>query len=177
VVRVIDDVDVSAHDKNVKRPGFERLKRLIEGRDIDAVVVWKLDRLVRRPSEFESFWESCETANVALVSATGPIDTSHELGLALVRILVTFASLESATISLRSKASNRAGAERGSALPGPTPYGFLPGMRALCEPEAAAIREAAARLIDGETVGDICRDWADRGITLRGRRFTPEALR
>ena len=69
------------------------------------MVVWKLDRLVRRPSEFESFWEACEAAGVALVSATEPVDTSHELGLALVRILVTFASLESATISLRSKAT------------------------------------------------------------------------
>jgi predicted site-specific integrase-resolvase len=53
VVRVIEDVDVSAYDAKVRRPGFERLRGLIDRRAIDVVMVWKLDRLVRRPREFE----------------------------------------------------------------------------------------------------------------------------
>ena len=47
-------------------------------------MMWKLDRLVHQAEQVESFWEACEAAGVALVSATEPVDTSHELGLALV---------------------------------------------------------------------------------------------
>src|SRR5439155_25613943 len=110
VVEVIEDVDLSAYKKNVRRPGYEHLRDLVDVHAIDGVVVWKLDRLVRRPHDFEDFWRRCEDADVALISVTEPIDTSDEFGLALVRILVTFASLESATHGLRARAAYRAAA-------------------------------------------------------------------
>ena len=76
---------------------------------------------------------------------------------------MTFASLESATISLRSKATTRAAAERGGPLPGRSPYGYPAGMAALVEHEAHIVREAATRLIGGEWFVDVCSDWIDRG--------------
>ena len=46
------DVDLSAY-KAVTRPRYEALLAAIRGGEIDGVVVWKLDRLVRRVVEFE----------------------------------------------------------------------------------------------------------------------------
>ena len=109
VAEVFEDVDVSAYKTGVVRPAYERLPCPgDQSGAIGGVLVWKLDRLVRRPAEFERFWSACEDRGAIVASATEPIDTSHELGLAIVRILVTFASLESATQSLRLKAKHRA---------------------------------------------------------------------
>jgi DNA invertase Pin-like site-specific DNA recombinase len=93
VAQVYEDVDLSAYKKGVKRPAYESLLKAIEAHRVSGVVVWKLDRLVRRPAEFERFWASCEEVGAILVSATEPIDTSTDLGVALVRILVSFAGL------------------------------------------------------------------------------------
>ena len=60
-----------------------------------------------------ALWSVCEQANAILASVTEPIDTSSEVGLALVRILVTFAALESATIGVRMRAKHRQLAEQG----------------------------------------------------------------
>ena len=54
VAEVFIDNDVSA-TSGKRRPEYQRLLRAIESGDIDAVAVWDLDRLTRRPAELESF--------------------------------------------------------------------------------------------------------------------------
>src|SRR5205807_7381337 len=83
VVHVYEDVDRSAY-RNVQRPAYESLVNALDRRLLDGVVVWRLDRLVRQPRTFESFWQSCESAGAFLTSVTEPVDSSNELGLAIV---------------------------------------------------------------------------------------------
>ncbi|MDQ3569082.1 MAG: recombinase family protein [Actinomycetota bacterium] len=109
---VYEDVDVSAYQRSIRRPAYEAMLADVAAGRIEGVLCWKLDRLVRRPVEFERFWSVCEQADAIPASVTEPIDTSSELGLALVRILVTFASLESATIGVRMRAKHRQLAEQ-----------------------------------------------------------------
>src|SRR5205807_10391964 len=115
-------------------------------------------------------WQACETAGTALVSVTEPIDTSTDIGVALVRILVTFAGLESTVRSqrLRSKAAEAAAA--GARLPGARPYGFSVDNRHLIAAEAAVIAEAAERVLGGESLEGIARDLRRRGVPSPGRR-------
>jgi site-specific DNA recombinase len=177
VIEVFEDVDLSAYQRGVLRPSYERLLAAIDDGAVDGVLVWKLDRLVRRPSEFERFWTACEAHDVVLASATEPLDTSYELGLALVRILVTFAHLESATIGLRIKAKHRELAEAGRPN-GPAPYGWRPGMQELEPAEAERLREALGRALAGETIHAIAADWFHRGVrTRRGKVFAPSTLK
>ena len=105
VGEVFCDVDLSAFDRKVSRPAYEALLHRVAVRGVDAVVVWRLDRLMRRSAEFERAWEILERAGVALISVTEPIDTSTATGLAVVRLLVTFAGLESTVKSQRVSAS------------------------------------------------------------------------
>ena len=49
------------------RPGFERLLQLMQGRQIDAVVVWHVDRLLRKMTDLERVIELVETSGVRLV--------------------------------------------------------------------------------------------------------------
>ena len=162
IAEVFEDVDLSAY-KNVRRPGYEAMLERVANGDVAGVLVWKLDRLVRRPAEFERFWAVCESRGAFLASVTEPIDSSNELGLALVRILVTFAALESATTSLRMRARHEQAARRG-APPPRAAYGFRKGWQEHCETEAAVIRELAARVLNGETLIAIARDLGRRGV-------------
>jgi site-specific DNA recombinase len=164
VVEVLEDVDLSAYKRTVRRPSYEQLLELVRTEALDGVLVWKLDRLVRRPAEFERFWAACESSGTFLASVTEPIDSSTEIGLALVRVLVTFAGLESSTIGLRISARLRQKAEQGAPPSIPRPMGHTADWQALVPDEAALIREAARRIIAGESMKAIALSWQERGL-------------
>jgi DNA invertase Pin-like site-specific DNA recombinase len=66
----------------------------------------KLDRLVRRPKDFERLWVVAERRGVFIASVTEPVDSSSPIGLAMLRILVALAGLESATTGIRVRGPN-----------------------------------------------------------------------
>lgn len=177
VVAEFRDADLSAFRAGVVRPEYEdMLSRLGE---FDAVVVWKLDRLVRRFLEFARLWPMFSSHGVALVSATEPIDTSSAIGRIIVLMLVGFAELESETISLRSRAKHdelrRLGRRSGG---GPRPFGHSANWREVIPSEAAWIREAAERITAGESVYGIVKDWDAQGRrTGNGKRWNAKTLR
>jgi DNA invertase Pin-like site-specific DNA recombinase len=172
VVAVHRDADVSAYRHGVKRPGYDELLAGMKARAYDGVLVWRLDRLVRRTVEFADFWRLADGAGVWLASATQPIDTSDPTGMLIVNILVAFAEMESATMSARIKAKERESADRGlhksAGWRQKRTYGHEAGWEAVHEPEAAVIREVARRLLDGESVTGIARDLNDRGVLAPG---------
>src|SRR4029450_7575864 len=72
--QVLCDNDVSA-DSGRARPAYQQLLTDIEAGLIDAVIVWALDRLHRRPAELERFFEVCDRAGVTrLASVAGDVD-------------------------------------------------------------------------------------------------------
>ncbi len=159
------DVDLSAFRRSTIRPGFEEMLRAVSAREVDGIVVWKLDRLVRRISEFERLWKLCEDAGVFLASVNDSIDTSSATGRAMARIIATFAELESDTMSLRIRAAQgeqaRAGVKHAG---GKRPFGLDPTWTHVIEHEAEMIRDAAARVLDGQSLRSIVMEWNERGI-------------
>src|SRR3990170_3046146 len=61
--RYVDD-DVSAYNGRV-RPAYRRLLDDLRGGFLDAVVVWHVDRLHRKPKELEEFFDLCEAAGLS----------------------------------------------------------------------------------------------------------------
>ena len=147
VGEVFEDVDVSAYVKGIRRPSFERLMRSVSGGRVNGVLVWKLDRLVRRAADFERFWTRCDQAGVFLTSATEPIDSTSEIGLAVIRTLVNFANVESTSISLRLRARAQEKARGGIPMWRGRAFGFNLEMTGIIEEEAIFIREAADRIL------------------------------
>src|SRR5438105_1425755 len=71
VADVFIDNDVGAY-AGKRRPEYVRMVQAIKAGDVDAVIVWHLDRLTRRPAELEDFFEVCDAAGVRdLASVTG----------------------------------------------------------------------------------------------------------
>jgi site-specific DNA recombinase len=177
VAGVWEDVDVSAYEKGVRRPAFEDLMTAVAGGRLSGVLVWKLDRLVRRNADFERFWTRCERAGVSLSSATEPIDSTTDLGLAVIRILVTFANAESTSIGLRIRSRMEEKARSGDPLTPARAFGLNKTRTKVVEKEAVLIREAAQRFLEEETLGGIVDDWQRRRIaTPNGGPWTVHKL-
>ena len=179
VAAVFEDVDYSAYRGELRRPAFEAMCRAVGDGEVAGVLVWKLDRLVRRARDFERFWAVCEKAGVSLASVTEPIDTSTDLGLGLVRILVTFAGLESATKSVRLRSRARELAELGEpARGGRRVFGYTADWSAVVPAEAAMVIEGAERVLAGETPTAIAQDWNRQGLaTATGATWATGTVR
>lgn len=179
VLEVFEDSDFSGFKRGLHRPDYERMLVTLDRGGVDAIVVWKLDRLTRQPGQFEAVVTALERNGARLVSLHESADMTSPAGLAMLRVGMAFAAMESETISLRT---TRAKAEQADAgLPnggGLRPFGLTEDKAGVVAGEADLIREAAARLIAGESLSGICRDWHARGVvSSRGNPWRVTALR
>lgn len=86
----------------MKRPGLESALRIT--RDQDMIVVWKLDRLGRSTLGVLDTIKTLEDKSIGLVSLTEMLDTKSPMGRMVMTILLSFAEMERALISERTKA-------------------------------------------------------------------------
>lgn len=94
-----------------KRPGLSLA--MLDVREGDTLVVWKLDRLGRDMAQLIRNAEHLQEVGVGLRSLTEPIDTSHPMGRAFFFIIGVFAQLERDLISERTAAGIAAAKARG----------------------------------------------------------------
>jgi site-specific DNA recombinase len=176
--RYVDD-DRSAYSGK-RRPEYEQLLTDIRDGVIDAVVVWHLDRLHRQPRELEEFFDVCDRAGVtALASVTGDVDLSTHDGRFMARILGAVARKESDDKSRRIARKHLELATSGEWVGGGTrPFGYMPDRRRVNVIEAEFVREAAARVLAGDSLRSITADFNGRGVaTVSGRPWSTQVLR
>ena len=89
---------------SVKRPGRERLLKLCRRREVDIVIVWKLDRWGRSVSDIVSTLQELQDLNVQFVSVTEALDFTTAMGRAMGNLLAVFSEFEREMISERVKA-------------------------------------------------------------------------
>lgn len=177
VAELITDNNKSA--SRGKRPGYERLlKSLGEGR-FDVVVVYRLDRLLRRVIELEGLIELLERTGVAVATVQGDLDLSNAQGRLLGRILASVAKAEVETKSERHKLANRQKAEAGKPHHGGRrPFGYEDDMLTIREDEAALLREMAKRVIAGSGYKHVAHWLNAEGFrTTMGRLWYPLTVR
>lgn len=164
VAEVLVDNDLSAASGK-PRPQYQRLLDLIESGDIDAVIAWDLDRLHRRPIELEQFFAACDKAGVRhLASVGGDVDLASGEGVMVARIKGAVAAEEVRKIQHRTRRKKLEIAESGRPSGGGRrPFGFEADFVTANEAEAAAVRDAARRVIAGEPLMAIAREWNANG--------------
>lgn len=150
------DNDVSAYSGKV-RLSYERMLRDIQAGARDAVVVYNLDRLTRRPMELEHFVQLCEAAGVRqLATVTADVDLGNDDGLFMARIFAAFAAKESGRKSERLRRKARQTAEEGRPGGGKNrPFGYEVDKITVNAVEADLIREMASRVLAGESTRSI----------------------
>jgi site-specific DNA recombinase len=179
VVERYVDQDISAYTGRL-RPEYGRLWSDIEGRSIEAVAIYRADRLHRQPRELEAFIDLCNAVGLTNVaSVSGDLDlTTHE-GQLVARITGAVAKNESDVKSARIRRQKEQAAEQGTVSGGGTrAYGYDASGLAIVQSEAEIVREAVRRSLAGEGVRGICNELNERGVpTSTGGRWSPQTLR
>jgi site-specific DNA recombinase len=163
VAEVYTDNDRSAFSGK-RRPEYERLMGDIEASARDAVICVDLDRLTRRPAELEAFMDLAERYGVALANVSGDTDLSTTDGRLKARILGAVARQESERKGERVQREAEQAAKRGVPRGSRRPFGYDEDKITPREDEAALIRDAVQRVLDGTKVPSIARDWNQRKI-------------
>ncbi len=175
VVGEFTDADVSAFKRNTPRPGYDAMLAELDAGRVDAIVAWKLDRLLRRSMDWEKLWERCEPHGTRIVTVRDGIDTSLPMvGEILPRLMTVFAQLESTNLSVRELRKHEETARKGGRSGGgKRPFGLTEDWSAIVEPEAALIRAAVTRILNGESMYRIAAEWNAAGIRTPAGQKAP----
>ncbi len=179
IVDVVTDNDLSASTGR-RRPGYERVLDMIRAGSVDLVVVWAVDRFVRRVRDLEDVVDLCEANGVRLAAIAGDLDLSTDAGRLVARILAAVARAEVERKGARQRAANLQRAQAGDVGWTRRPFGFdrLDGRVAVVETEAAAIKRAAAHVLAGGTLAAAGRDLDAEGLTTTaGKPWNVTTLR
>jgi site-specific DNA recombinase len=180
VVAELVDNDVSASRFSKRaRKHYRRLLDMIEGGEVDGVWIWMEDRLHRQVIELAEFLKACEQAGVAkIASAGGEFDLADPDQRMLLYIKAAMAEAEVEKSSKRIRRQRREAAERGERHAGGSrEFGTVGAgrnvvSRTQADREQELIREAAERVLAGDSLRGIVLDWFDRGIrTPTGKTF------
>jgi site-specific DNA recombinase len=106
------------------RPALKRLLQDVEARKIDAVVVYKVDRLTRALSDFAKIVEIFDAAKVSFVSVTQQFNTTTSMGRLTLNVLLSFAQFEREVTGERIRDKIAASKRKGMWMGGRIPLGY-----------------------------------------------------
>jgi site-specific DNA recombinase len=172
VRRYVDHGFTASKRKRV-RPQFERLLEDIAAGEFVGVVAWRAERLARQPRDAQRLVDAlgAEDPSPRSVAYTvrDRVDTRTDQGIYYLKSLIEFGRWESKAIAHRVGSAKRDGMEKGRFTGSAPAFGHRDGTRwRECVPEEAdLIREGAARVLAGEGVNSILRDYNIRGSRTR----------
>jgi DNA invertase Pin-like site-specific DNA recombinase len=153
------------------RPALQDMLLDIESGLIDAVVIYKLDRITRTLLDFVRLIDLFEQFGVSFVAVTQNFDTGESTGRLILNVLLTFAQFEREIASDRLRDKFRAMRERGMFVGGNVPFGYaLAGKKLVVEPsEAATVRWMFQRYLEVKSYAAITRELAAMDVCRRDR--------
>jgi site-specific DNA recombinase len=163
IKHVFTDNDLSGSGK-VVRPQFDKLISAIENGEVTLVLAADLDRLSRGMRPFVRLYEACEKAGIVVAWLGGQANFATGEGLLELEIRASFAREELRKIRSRIHRKHEQLAEQGKSAGGGRPFGYEADRRTVRPEEANLIRDAARRVLEGESMRSVCTDWNQRGI-------------
>jgi DNA invertase Pin-like site-specific DNA recombinase len=179
--------DTSASTRSVtKRPVYEGMLAQLHAGMADVLVCYSTSRLTRRPLDYERLIRLTQDTGVQIATVvSGAVDLGTADGRVIARVLAAMDAAEAERVGERMARACQQRAEKGEWHGGPTPpFGYrfvaLDGKRTLAiVPESATlIREAADRVLQGQSLYRIRNDWNCRGLrTGAGRPWRSQGIR
>jgi DNA invertase Pin-like site-specific DNA recombinase len=150
-----EDIDASGYNGE-HRPGLEAMLRHLG--EVDAVVVYRIDRIARSSVGFARILEQLQKSGTELVATDLQVDSSPS-GTLIRDLVARLAQFESDQLSVRAKAVMDYRRARGEHI-GPVPFGFIRiGKGVEPDPETFPVLEQAAeRYVAGESLRRISAD-------------------
>jgi site-specific DNA recombinase len=131
----------------MERPALQRLMADIDKRLVDAVVVYKVDRLTRSLTDFAKIVEVFDAHGVSFVAVTQQFNTTTSMGRLTLNVLLSFAQFEREVTGERIRDKIAASKRKGVWMGGLVPLGYEVRERQLVinEAEAATVRHIFTR--------------------------------
>lgn len=172
--------DPGISGRTMERDGLQAMIAAIDRGEVQAVVIYKLDRLSRKQRDTMMLIEDVFLkSNVALVSLNETLDTSTPWGRAMIGILSSFNQMESENIQARTYMGRQAKAAQGGYAGGKPPYGYkaVDGNLVIVPEEAEVVRLVYAMRKRGDTLMGITDELNERGYrTKKGQPFRHSAI-
>jgi site-specific DNA recombinase len=161
VAQYVDEGVSATKTKPADRLGWRALLSAPES--FEAVVVWKVDRLVRRVLDFLETDRALQARGAAIVCVEQSIDMTTGEGRAFAQMLAVFGEMEAAAVSSRLRAARTYLIRSGRSPGGVQPYGWRivpnpngPGHVRVQDPERIEwVRQMVERALRGDTVYSI----------------------
>ena len=152
---------------NIERPALEKLIADVKTKNIEAVIVYKLDRLSRSQKDTLNLIEDIFLANSCdFISISENFDTTSPFGRAMIGILSVFAQLEREQIRERMALGMEGRAKEGYFHGGgyaPFGYDYIDGNLIVNEFEAEAVRLAFKYCLEGVSLSQISKNLNGKG--------------
>ena len=138
----------------MERPGLQALLEEIRERNIQVVVVYKVDRLSRSIFDFHKMMQEFAKHECNFVSITQSFDTSNSMGKLTLNMLLSFAQFEREVSAERVRDKIAASKAKGLWMGGTPPIGYDANERQLIvnEGEAQLVRLIFQKYIETENM-------------------------
>jgi len=123
---------------NMERPALQQLLADIQGRRIDIIVVYKVDRLTRSLADFARLVEIFDAQGASFVSVTQQFNTTSSMGRLTLNVLLSFAQFEREVTGERIRDKIAASKKKGMWMGGIVPLGYDASERSLAVNPAEA---------------------------------------
>jgi site-specific DNA recombinase len=167
---VIEDAGISA--KNLRRPRVQKVLKLARRREVDAVVVYKLDRIFRSTVDALETTKAFDKWGVSFHSIEETLDTRSAMGRFFFTLTAALAEMERRLIGERTKAALAHKRSKSEKTGGDIPYGYdltPTGILIRNDGEQEVIRFIRRLNGDGYSLRGICRELENSGhLTKRG---------
>ena len=182
-----EDNDAGASTRSRKpRPQYRAMLDAARGGELEAIIVWSSSRLTRRPRELEDVIELTQETGVRIYScSTGDYNLNTARGRSRARDDARRDAEEAEETGERVARAARQRAEKGEWHGGHVPLGYRVELdadgrkRLVIDPATAPLmREAATRLLAGESLYAVANDYNERGLrTSKGSYWRSQTIR
>lgn len=116
--------DVGSGSEYEERKDLQRLLGLVRKKEIDLVLVWKIDRLSRNLSDLLNLFEEMDKYGVGFASVKEDLDFTGAIGKLIFQIFGALAEFERENIKMRTEEGKKASAMQGNYVGGSIPYAY-----------------------------------------------------
>lgn len=122
LIGIIQDAGVSA--KNLNRPGAQEVLKMARKKEVEAVIVYKLDRMFRSTIDALETTKMFDRWSIAFHSIQETLDTQSAMGRFFFTLTAALAEMERGIIGERTKAALKHKRVNGKKTGGDVPFGY-----------------------------------------------------
>jgi site-specific DNA recombinase len=158
---------------SLDRPALQKLLDRVRARQIDVIVVYKVDRLTRSLADFAKVVELFDEHDASFVSVTQSFNTTSSMGRLTLNVLLSFAQFEREVIGERVRDKIAASKRKGLWVGGPVPLGYrsIDKKLEIVPEEAELVRKIFEGYLRLGSLGALAESLNSEGLRPKSRQL------